>query len=102
MFEHPVGSMSLGTQLVKKLYTLGGGDRVNFDLCCFGMKSSDHDGEGFVKKRTSVVSNSEMLIKAPGTHNCAGGHRHVHLLNGKASACQQYPEEFCDLCAERS
>ena len=51
-------------------------------------------GEGYVRKRTTVMTNSREVAKRINV-KCDGTHRHVHLLGGKAekgsiiSACIQ-------------
>jgi hypothetical protein len=95
MLEHPVGASSWQTALVKRLFFEKGVGKVNFDFCRFDMKSKDEEGEGQVKKRTGIMSNSKALLEGLSQHNCLGGHRHVHLMGGKAAACQRYPEKFC-------
>jgi len=40
MLEHPVGASSWSTAVLNKLYFLEGAQRVNFDFCMGGMKSS--------------------------------------------------------------
>ena len=100
IFEHPVGATSWRTGLLNKLFTIGGGGQVSFDLCRFGMTSEDEQGKGKVRKRTRIVSNSMALLEELSKHQCTGDHRHVHLMAGRAQACQRYPEEFCDLVCE--
>ena len=100
MLEHPVGASSWQTALVKRLFFEKGVGKVNFDFCRFDMKSKDEEGEGQVKKRTGIMSNSKALLEGLSQHNCLGGHRHVHLMGGKAAACQRYPEKFCKYVCE--
>ena len=50
--------------------------------CQFGLKSTDSIGEGLVKKPTRVITNMAS-IAAHINRQCAGDHRHVHLMSGK-------------------
>ena len=56
---------------------------VEVDMCDFGMKSSDAEGEGFVRKKTKIFTN---LLEVPKRvpRNCAGDHRHVNFNGGRA------------------
>ena len=36
---------------------------VEVDMCDFGMKTSDADGEGLVRKRTNILTNSDEVAK---------------------------------------
>ena len=47
-----------------------------------------------VKKPTGFVTNSVCVQEAL-QQRCAGGHRHVHLMGGKAKLAQRYPKNVC-------
>ena len=64
-------------------------EKINARMCRFGMASEDENGSGLVKKPTSFLTNSEYL-RDQLTRKCLGGHRHVHLMGGRAKACQVY------------
>ena len=50
-------------------------------------------------KRTRIMSSSPEILKRVHKPFC-GGHRHVHLISGKAKAAQVYPRKFCTaMCA---
>ena len=59
------------------------------------LTSTDELGTDPVKKRTRIITNDPALVEALKLCQCRRDHRHVQLLHGKASACQEYPIEFC-------
>ena len=65
------------------------------DLCQFGLMSKDRDGEGFAKKPTTFMTNSLEMFKTLSRKCTKGKHRHVHLIEGRASAAQVYPGGLC-------
>ena len=66
-----------------------------FDFCMLGMETETDDGEKrAAKKRTKVLTNSVAVATLLREAQCDGQHEHEHLLNGRASACQEYPENF--------
>ena len=55
-------------------------------------------GRAPAKKPTSLLTNSVEVDRAMGV-KCRGGHRHVHLMAGRARAAAHYPVKFCkSLC----
>ena len=66
-----------------------------FDMCCFGMVSSDEYGPGLVRKTTIILTNAAEIVDAT-LHRCQGGRRRVPLMNGRAKACAAYPEKLCE------
>ena len=68
--------------------------KVRTDMCAFGMKSVDEQGEAPVLKPTGFMTNSMEVAKAL-DKRCPGCSRHVHLMSGRASACQVYPAGLC-------
>ena len=97
MIEHPAPASSWQTVLLNKLLREADATKVTFDFCQLGMKSEDEHGTGPAQKRTSVMTNSEALAKELSRHRCQRNHRHVPLVDGRARACQEYPDEFCEL-----
>ena len=83
------------TKTLEALRQAPGYIEVEFEFCTMGMVSSDNEGEAPVKKRTRIGTNCPAVAEALAVMQCAGGHRHVQLLQGRASACQQYPVYFC-------
>ena len=48
-----------------------------------------------VKKRARIMTNSPKIANILAKFQCDGSHWHIPLMNGRASACQIYPREFC-------
>lgn len=70
---------------------------VESHLCRFGMKShiGTRDGEmGPAKKPTGFMTSSRFIADQL-NKQCDGSHVHVHLVGGRASAAQVYPDELC-------
>ena len=97
MFEHPFSASSWQLALVNQLLFLDGAERVNFDFCALGMTIEENGMPTPVKKRTSVVANSKMLIQALRMKQCKGDHTHANTMGGKIKQCQVYPPAFCSL-----
>ena len=87
MFEHPAGASSWQTKLVNKLFLYRDSDRVNFDFCQAGMKLRK-TGEGIVKKRTGIMTNSIALQIRLRELQCQGHHKHVQISGAQARECQ--------------
>ena len=64
------------------------------NMCAFGMTSKDKEGEGPVLKPTVFMTNSSE-VKKELSQKCRGCPRHVHLVEGRASAAQVYPPALC-------
>ena len=62
--------------------------------------SSDDQGEAPARKRTKVATNSKAIAAALERYQCDGLHRHVTLENGRAKACEKYPDKFCRVVLE--
>ena len=56
---------------------------VEVGSCNFGMTSSDAEGEGLVRTRTNIFTNSPEVAKRV-ARRCSGDHRHVNLIGGRA------------------
>ena len=67
---------------------------VEAHMCAFGMRARDRHGEGFAMKPTRFLTNSIEKAKAL-NKKCPGGHRHVHLMEGRARAAAIYPKHLC-------
>ena len=79
------------------------------------MMSTDGDGPGLVLKQTKIMtncpevakqmdrrcSNREIKEKKKTCSECTEEeHRHVALINGRASQAQVYPRSFCQAICE--
>ena len=94
MHEHPKTAVSWENAHIE---ALKGDPRTivaEADLCQFGLRSRDREGEGLAKKPTTFFTNSLGMTKAL-SHKCKRGHRNVHLMEVIASAGQVYPKGLC-------
>ena len=67
---------------------------VSGPMCRWEIISEDAKGLGYVRKETQFVTNSRTLAELlNGT--CEGGHRHAHLINGRAKF-QVYPPKLVE------
>jgi hypothetical protein len=66
---------------------------VEVDMCNFGMMSSDAEGEGLVRKRTKILTNSDGVAKRV-ARKCTKDQRHVNPIGGRAKRAQLYPRAF--------
>ena len=94
MHEHPAGSTAWEMPEIKLFIMQYGVNTVTTNMCSFGMTARDDQGEGLVCKPTKIMSSAGEVLKRI-YKPCAGGHRHVHLVSGRARAAQVYPRSFC-------
>ena len=69
------------------------------DMCRFGMTShvkAKGGEQGLVKKPTGLMTSSRSVAEDL-SKRCRGGHTHVHLGGGRASAAQVYPVKLCEV-----
>ena len=72
--------------------------RTELQLCEFGLTSEDKPGRAPAKTPTPLLTNSVEVDRMMRV-KCKGGHRHVHLMFGRARAAAHYPAKFCmSLC----
>ena len=95
MFEHPMRATSRSESCVAEIAALPGVGAVGMDMCAFGLKSTDRDGEGYAQKRTRIMSNMPAILEGL-PRQCQNDHRHVILLDGRAGPAAAYSENFCD------
>ena len=93
LHEHPANASSWKDEKVVKLQSLDGVFTVKGPMCRWEMISEDAQGVGYVKKDTKYITNSEEIAKVL-DGCCNGGHRHVHLINGRAKFAQKYPPKM--------
>ena len=91
MHEHPQLATS-EVPCIKRLTELPEVVVAVRDMCQFGMKSRDKDGEGYAKKPTKFMTNSIELYKTLNRRCKPGSHRHVQLMEGRAAAAAKYPK----------
>ena len=94
VLEHPWLARSWEMEPFKSFSTELGVLMVRLDMCRYGMTSCDQDGVAPVYKPTRLLTNvgpiAEIMAKT-----CLGGHRHVHLISGRAKAAAIYPQALC-------
>ena len=90
MLEHPLTASSWREQCVRDLLKVDGVFTVVLDQCEYGLIRCDEYGEGRAKKGIRVITNLSHA-RVTLTKRCSGGHRHVHLLHGRAKKAQEYP-----------
>ena len=101
LHEHPHAATSWGMEEMKKMMATKDVEITTCDMCAYGMKSTDTEGEAPAQKRTKLMSNCHEIIKRVSAQ-CANKtaerdsdiHRHIQLIGGKAKACQVYPRMF--------
>ena len=94
IYEHTKSAASWNNPDVERLASVDGVLRSELDHCEFGWTSKDELGEAPAKKPTSLLANSVEVHRTLG-RKCHGGHRHVHLMAGRARAAAHYPAKFC-------
>ena len=94
LHEHPKSASSWKEQCVQRVLGKQNVEAVTGHMCRWGMMSTDEQGEGSVKKPDTFMTNSPMIAKEL-SQICNGGHRHVHLVSGRAKHAQVYPEDLC-------
>ena len=101
MIEHPAGASTWTTNMIDKMKRLEGVELITFDFCTLGMEVMDKSGDKKpVRKRTSLLTNSQSIQLLLREAKCKQQHVHAHLLNGTAKECQIYPEKFCRIVCE--
>ena len=99
LIEQPVGARACRTQLMNKLLFEKGVGKVNFDFGMLEMKSAKEREARLARKRTSIISNSQALLKELVKYQASGRHQHVTTREWKTTACQMY-NEFCKTVCE--
>ena len=97
LHEHPWGASSWKLDFMNDLVNDPRVFSVETHMCRFGMTSHvrERDGpRGLVKKPTGFITSSR-CVAAQLNVQCDGSHLHVHLVGGRASAAQVYPDELC-------
>jgi hypothetical protein len=93
LHEHPKPSASWQEPEIERLASLPGVYKVESPMCKWEMVAEDQQGVGYVRKDTCWLTNSPEMAKCI-EGKCEGGHRHVHLINGRARAAQTYPPKL--------
>ena len=94
VYEHPQGASSWELESVAKMRGHENVYEVKLHMCAFDMKVSACQDDERVFKPTRVLTNSRAIAESI-SRRCQGGHRHHHLLRGKAWEAAIYPPKFC-------
>ena len=98
LHEHPWSARSWALPSIQELLDHPMVELVPGHMCRFGMEShiDKRQGElGPVKKPTGFMSSSRFVCREL-EKKCEGGHTHVPLVGGRASAASIYPLELCE------
>ncbi len=95
LHEHPAGATSWTEDCILTVARAPGVRRFIGHMCPHGMTASDEEGRAPVMKPTGWLTNS-MYIGEAVSQKCPNldkewweeKHRHVHLLSGRAKACE--------------
>ena len=69
--------------------------KTTLDMCCFGLKGADKNESGFIKKATSIITNSEVIANHL-SRRCDGSHKHYQLKGGsRFFKAAIYCDGFC-------
>ena len=93
LHEHPASASNSRLPEMQSIVSDLGIEKVNAHICRFKMMSEDDQGKGLVKKPKGFLTNSDYMRRSS-DKQCFGGHRHLHLMGGRARGCQVYPEKF--------
>ena len=97
LHEHPWSARSWKLEKIEKLLSNPAVALTQGHMCQFGMETFDDKKLGTtgpVKKPTGFMTSSKCLYDEL-SRQCKGGHVHIPLVGGRASACQVYPPELC-------
>jgi hypothetical protein len=92
--EHPKTATSWNLSCIRELVAHPKVVSTVAHICAYGLMSTDAVGEGLVKKPIGFMTNSPE-ISEQFAELCRGGHRHVHLLDGRAKEAAKYSEGLC-------
>ena len=94
LHEHPASATSWKEPCVTRLLNKPGVEKVTSDMCVYGMKQEDDEGEALIKKPTSFMTNAPAIARRL-SQRCTGGHRHITLMGGRSKRAEVYPQQLC-------
>ena len=105
LHEHPCPATSWRMPETVALASEFQVDIATCDMCAYGMKITDEDGESLVEKKTKVMSNSDEILKrlerkCTNKDGITEKHRHADTTGGEIKLCQVYPGQFCRAVCE--
>ena len=102
LHEHPWSAKSWMIPEIQELLNKPNVELVETHMCRFGMESHWDDKNGMkgpVKKPTGFMTSAPRLAEKL-AKKCRGEHEHVHLMGGRATHAQVYPDPLCHAIAE--
>ena len=94
LHEHPYSASSWKQESVERIPRKAEVKLMQGDMCAFGMWQETESGNQLVMKPIGFMTNAQCIEEELG-EKCDGSHRHVKLLNGRASRAEVYPDELC-------
>ena len=94
LFEHPSTASSWKKEAVQRIMRRPGVGIIVGHMCCFGMKQRHEDKEWMVKKPTGFLTNCRGITQNR-NKKCEGKHRHISLINDRATMAEIYPDDLC-------
>ena len=94
VYEHPKSAAPWCNPSFEKLASTPGVMRTELDQCEFWLIAEDELDRAPAKKPTSLLTNSIEVDRAM-RGKYKGGHRHAHLMAGRARAAAHYQAKFC-------
>ena len=105
LHEHPANAESWYLKAMEEVKNMPGVQAVDGPMCRFHMKSADAQGEGYVRKGTWWMTNSQGLA-AIFDGRCSNDKGltwlwHIHLINGRAKEARKYPPKLVEGILQR-
>jgi len=100
--EHPATASSWRMESVKRIQRHDEVVTTIGDQCEYGLTTRDRYGEAAARKPTRFMTNSTHVAEELSMRCQNEGrpleqrHRHIPLMNGRASKAQEYPKELCE------
>ena len=96
-FEHPSGASSGSLPTVLRVAIMPGVERIQFDMCCFGMTAPK--SKSLVRKRTTIMTNHAGVKAAVRGKLCNRQHSHFRIQGSNGGVqvstwCQVYPKRL--------
>lgn len=92
--ERPKTASSWNELRVQRVMAKQNVEAVTGHMSRWGMMSTGEKVEGLVEKPTTFMTCSPNIAKEL-SPICGGGHRHEHLVSGRAKYDRVYPEDLC-------
>ena len=94
LHEHPQGATSWDLEMVKEIEAMAGVYKTIADQCMYNLTTTVRGETRPARKPTSFLTNSWCISNELSTR-CSKVHKHFSLMEGRAKAAEQYPDELC-------